>query len=212
MRRKRPASSVCMKNAKETGASSHSWLLTAKKKAEVGGTAVIVSSSGYLEAVCRKSIPGSAVSAVMPPGAMAFMLSLVPGVALSMHSLQRLLFDPGFGQHIGLLERRALRVIQASEQHSLPFSRRHMLREGMQKDLVKIAASRGESVTAVSARYQEEQPPEFFQLVADNVDRISKSRAEEENRALMAENEALKKKVQVLQRKNATRQNRTDTA
>ena len=176
-----------------------------KQKQELGRSAVIVSSSAYLAAACRKfAHTHDAVEPVMNAGAVAYLLTFSPGVALSMRSLQRLLFDPGFGEQIGPLERRALQIIKSSNEYSLPFSRRHALRDEMHKSMARFASSRGESFGAVEERYANaENDDEFMQLVARSVDAFATSKSEEENRRLSKENEELKQRVNILERRAA---------
>ena len=168
------------------------------------GTAIIVSSSGILASVCCKHLPmGASLAPVMPPAAVAIMLTLMPGVAMSTASLRQLLFDPGFAEQLGPLEKRALKIIQASTEYSLPYSRRHALRDALRKDMGKVALQRGQPQSVIEDELLAPDNAEFMRLVALNVDAMTISRTEEKNRELAAENEELKRQIEIIkQRKN----------
>lgn len=76
----------------------------------------------------------------------------------------------------------------------------------MHKSMARFASSRGESFKAVEDRYANaENDEEFMQLVARSVDAFATSKSEEENRRLAKENEELKQRVNILERKAARR-------
>jgi len=180
-----------------------------KKKAEIGRSAVIMSSSGSLDAVCSKqSDAAGPVPAVMSAAGLAVLLSLLPGVAMSGRTLKQLLFDTGFSERVDFLERRVLKIIKASTEYDMPFARRHVLRSEVQKGLAKLAANSGERIEAFEEHFAKADNPAFMALVADSVDKFATSRAELENRKLLDEVERLKMELEKVRNDNQRKEQR----
>lgn len=155
-----------------------------KKNELGGGTALVVSSSRRLRRACSefKEQFGEPLP-VVPVGAVAYYLTLIPGTRMTIGTLKSALFDAGFAPRLAPLDRTALRVLKASEQYFLPFSRRGALRREMSKRLHDMATERGEpakTIERAAARGAPEIAEDFATIVAKSVDTITRSEYGEE--------------------------------
>lgn len=175
-------------------------------KRGMGGTAILVSSSSHLRrfADSRKELEGSG-KPVMPVGAVAYLLSFVPGVKLSLASLQKLLFDPGTGDRLLSLQRIALRILYDSEQFSVPFARRARLQREMVNKMTQIADESGKQAWEITEEIIRKRGPEQREVVttiiADALDVIAIAKVEQEVINLKAQLSRLEQENDRLRRK-----------
>ena len=168
-----------------------------------GGSAAVVSSAALLRRACaaRPELSG-APEPVMPMAAIAYLLSFIPGVNVSLFSLKKLLFNPGFKEGLSGLQRKALRIIFESNQYSLPYSRRAALQREMIDRMTKIAGERGQKPAELAEQIEKSREPEYADLlgeiVREAVDRVTESKSEKENAQLRMEIERLKKENDAL--------------
>jgi hypothetical protein len=145
-------------------------------------TALIVSSSGALRfgAAVTKSELGAPEPVLYAP-AVAWMLSLVPGVRLGAGTLRALLFDADFPVHLDVLERTALRVLHASEEYKMHLSRRGTLRAAMRDQIHKRAQQEGKLTDEVVGELCSQAPEgkeALAEVLAGAVDEIARSQSE----------------------------------
>ena len=162
-----------------------------------GKVAIIVSSSPLLSKVCRDlSVSQGIYPLVLPLGSLAYLLTLVPGTHLSLFGLQRLLFDTKFHEYISPVSRIALRLLQNSEQYTLPFSRRANLDREMMIQIGIMADQRGEAPSKTQ-RYLSEKTQEsnelLVEIVRESIDKVAMSEAEKEIQRLREEIRHLKR-------------------
>lgn len=172
---------------------------------------VIISSSPVLAMTCKKQpeLKGNS-EPVMPVGALAFILSILPGTHYSLVSLKRLLFDSRLSDTVTPLQRRAMRIINNSTQYALAFSRRAALEREM-KDQIRIMATergfkKGELTEALSTQSGPEIDEMMVDLVYKSIDAIAYSKSEKENQKLKAELEAMKEENLKLRLRSKTNQ------
>lgn len=153
-----------------------------KQKEKVGGTVLIISSSRKLRDVCKRfKVNLGKPEPVVPIGSIAYFLSLVPGANLSFSVLRKILFDTGFPTKLHGLERRALRVVQASEEYFVPFARRGALVVKMREKINEVAEERGRKAYELEKDIvmgKKEVAEDVATIVASSVDSISKSKSE----------------------------------
>lgn len=109
-------------------------------------TLVVVSTSGALRqaiSLCMDQIRGG--EPVMYIGAIAWLLSLVPGVNLSVGVLRGVMFDMGFREHMSSFDLTVMRAVQASQQYEMHWSRRNTLQRAVRNHIERIATSRGQA-------------------------------------------------------------------
>jgi len=153
-----------------------------QERAKLGGAAVVVSSSRRLRVACArfKDRLGQP-EPVVPVGAIAYFLAMMPGTNLSLASLKGVLFDTGFATRLQGLERIALRILHASEQYFFPFARRGSLRVQMREKVKQIASQHGESpknveIGIIHGNLQMKE--DIATVVAEAVDQLISSRSE----------------------------------
>lgn len=155
-----------------------------RTRAQLHGSGIIISSSSLLRKACRQL--GSRLGLpepVLPVGALAYLLSLVPGVKMSLASLRGVLFDVEYGSRLPPLDRLLMRILDASEEYMVPFARRARLRPIMRDKIGRLAKERGQSFTEIVAQAQagdETIVKDFAGAVAAAVDTIAKSEAEKQ--------------------------------
>lgn len=157
-----------------------------RKRARVGGggTAVVLSSSKTLRVGCqsfRERLGDPAP--VIPLGPLGYLLGLTPGVTIGLGSLQKVLFDTGWSERVSGLEALAMRVIKASSQYSIPWSRRGALRREVRNSIAKYASERNQEPRQFEKqliRDAKEQPAALAQVIAEAVDKLAPSRHEKE--------------------------------
>ncbi len=155
-----------------------------RRRAEITGSAVIVSSSGLLRNACSSFASElGAPEAVVPVGAAAYLLTLAPGVNLSLGALRGVLFDVDYRAKLPPIERLVMRILDASEEYMLPFSRRASLRPIMREKINLLAKQRGQKAWEIVKQAEsgdESIIQDFAGAVAAAVDVIARSEAEQE--------------------------------
>ena len=83
-------------------------------------SAAIVSSSSRLREVCEPHFARVGFSPILSPSAVAFILSLAPGVTMGLQSLRNILFDNRFVQHLPPIHQlQPMLRAHVTSQHSL---------------------------------------------------------------------------------------------
>ncbi len=153
-----------------------------------GRTATIVSTSQAVRAaveLCPQKL--GPPEPVMYLSAVAWLLSQVPGVHLSLGALRGVLFDANIRKRFRPLERHLVRIVQASEEYSLHWSRRNTLQRAVLQQLGKLAADRGESREALKRKAlsgTDEGNELLVSAVSEALDQMSRSRSEKETSRL----------------------------
>jgi len=171
-----------------------------QKRRDAGlGTAVVVSSSGNLAEACNKlgglTEKFGKPEPVVPVGALAQLLALVPGVAMSLETLRAVLFDPGTGQRVSRLEQVGLRALQNSEQYLFPFSRRAALKVAMRERITDLAREYGRRPRDLQDDVEmggEGAADDTAKVVAEAIDSIVSSKSEKKITELQKEVDRLK--------------------
>lgn len=153
-----------------------------RARAEVGGSGVVISSSRHLRDACRPFVSRlGPPEPVLPVGAIAYLLSLVPGINLSLGSLRAVLFDVDYRTKLPPIDRLIMRIIHASEEYMLPFARRASLKPIMRDKIRLLAQQRGQRVSEIVRQAESGDPAivaDFAGAVAAAVDTIARSEAE----------------------------------
>ena len=98
--------------------------------------------------------------AVFSSAALACLVTLTPGVKMGLGSLRAVLFDMGLRSRLGPLTRYAYRLIEASGEYSLPWSRRVTLQRQLQDRLLADARAEGLPVRELRERVLRSARPE----------------------------------------------------
>ncbi len=182
--------------------------LREQKTRAARGTAVLVSSSTLLRSACQTFRPRlGETEAVVPLAAVAYLLSLVPGVKIALSSLTRVLFDTRFAEHIAPLERLAFRIMKASDEYpyALHWSKRGVLKREIRNQIAKLAAARGQPAheieDAVVSPVDQADTPVFAEAVAEALDTVVASESEKELEALRRENLQLRAQLEAQQKR-----------
>jgi hypothetical protein len=167
-----------------------------QKRQAGGGSALIVSSAKTLRNACRRFADRlGEPEPVIPVGAIGYLLALVPGVTIELGTLAKVLFDPGLAEKVGDLERLAIRVIKASSQYSLAWSRRGALKREMRNCIAAQARQRGKDPKELEAELRgksEKQREILAEVIAEAVDKLVPSKTERQA-------EELKKRIAELE-------------
>lgn len=119
---------------------------------------------------------------VLSIAAMGFLLTLVPQVQMSFGTLRAVLFDTLLATRLTAAQRYAFRVITASQEWDVPWSRRGTLQRELSDTILRIARSRGEPVRKISEKLLKTDDPEFsaeiISKTLDNMGIIPRSRDE----------------------------------
>lgn len=152
-------------------------LTSAKRTAYIISTSLFLRVVGTIQSEFRQSVP------VLSTAAIAWLLSLAPGVRLSALSLREVLFDADLSRHLSSVERVTLRILQASEEYQCHFSRRPTLKKAIREQLAKIAAQEGVSESDVKADFlsnDAESDALRADVIANAIDSISRSKSEKD--------------------------------
>lgn len=106
-------------------------------------TCILVTSSGRLRNVRDRF--GTPTEATITLGEAAYLLTMVPGSAISLSALRTMLFDQRVLPHSDDLERLVLRAIQDAGEFTLPWARRGAVSRRVRTQLLAIAKDRGET-------------------------------------------------------------------
>ena len=170
------------------------------KRNHEGGSGVIISSSTFLETVCKnhRQLLGDP-EPVIPIGALGFLLTLVPGVQIGLDSLAKILFDVGLAEHLAPVDQLTLRVLHASTEYSLPWSRRGTLKLEVRNRIGELAVQRGLKRTVIEKELLHDDEGSralLADIVADSVDRLAKSASEKQVDRLEAQVRGLKTELE----------------
>jgi hypothetical protein len=150
----------------------------------IGRTTIILSSSPILQQAAAKfesELGGP--SPVWPVGALAYLVSLVPGVRMTVSSLRKCLFDEGESDPLDKISRMALRVIRQSNQYEIGYSRRPTLRRELTRRVAIAAKERGQKASLLAEELlepTEESKAILTEVLAGAIDEIAVSRSEAE--------------------------------
>lgn len=151
-------------------------------------TAVMISSSPTLLMASEKfGEEFGDPSPVWPIGALAYLVSLLPGVRLTLTSMKTALFGGGTQSSLSWLTNEAMRVIRRSNQYELGFSHRVTIDKELRKRIGRRAAMRGMRRSDYSDFIRSDSTDaigEKAKLIHEAVDKIAESRAEKELRTL----------------------------
>ena len=130
-------------------------LVSTLSKCRTNRNALIVSSSTRLCGACKseKERLGS-VEPVASISAIAYLLTLIPGVNMNMGTLKGLLFNPTYARKIRGIDTMALRMIQASEEYMMPFSRRSTLHRKLTDKIYETATQLGEKPAKIAEEFE----------------------------------------------------------
>jgi len=161
--------------------------------------AVIVSSSVRLSVACEKKTLQSrlgALNPVAPIGALAYLLTMIPGVNMNLGSLKGLLFDIGYTRKIRGLDRIALKMIQASEEYFMPFARRATLRKRLDEQIGKTATELGIAKAKAAEKLERGHlgKESTTHILAESVDQVVQSKSEKRIQELQREIKHLRSK------------------
>jgi hypothetical protein len=176
-----------------------------KMKLESGGSVAIVTSSSLLRKLCtrRTDIPGAG-TAILPPGAIAYLLSLAPGAQLSLRSLGGVLYESSFREQMRPLEQKAMRIIHSSREYSLPYARRARLHGAMMERITRVAEELGKKAGELAEELEKGGPEKvemLTEVVSKAVDTIARSASEHEIQELRRQNEELRMQLDAERRK-----------
>ena len=142
---------------------------------------LIVSSSTKLCDICRnhKDVLGR-LEPVAPIGAIAYLLTMIPGTNMNLGTLKGILFDTGFADKIKGVERVGLRVLRASEEYLMPFARRATLRRKLDEKIRDLATQIGRRPSDVLDDFEHCKLPSDVtaNIIASAVDEIASSKSE----------------------------------
>jgi hypothetical protein len=117
---------------------------SAQEKMGSGGPIVLLSSSYQLrraENYFRQQFGDARV--LLSIGALSYLLATVPDAGLGADSLRRALFEFGGSAHLKDPERRALRIIRATEEFDIPWAQRKLLEANLTASIRSEAEKRG---------------------------------------------------------------------
>ncbi|HET9280737.1 MAG TPA: hypothetical protein VFR24_02135 [Candidatus Angelobacter sp.] len=121
---------------------------------------VLLSSSGRLRRV--ENFFGEhfgEAKVIVSLGAFAYLLAATPDVGLGADSLRQALFDFGASAGLNDVERRALRIIRASEEYDIPWAERGLLQQNLTANLRSEAEKRGISPDSLRTRLEAGKDP-----------------------------------------------------
>lgn len=147
----------------------------AARRAGVGGTTIVVSSSLRLrqaDEAFRDAL--GRPEAVMSTAAVACLLTLAPGVQMGLGTMRGVLFDLGVAERFSSIDMYAYRIIAASSQYEVPPAKRVTLQRELASRLLEDARARGKSVHELRERIFRSGNPEYSaKIVSDALDRMA---------------------------------------
>ncbi len=184
-----------------------------KKLTEEGHRTAFIVSGGFRAAsrILQHELQGP--EPVLYPAAVAWLLSLVPGVKLSGSTLRAVLFDANLHVQVDPLDRTIFRVLQSSQEYSIHRSRRATLRNAIRGQIRKratdIGISEGELTAKVVAGDVSTERL-TTEVVAEAIDEVARSRSEEEVADLRGQVEKLTHQLEEERQKRRGRETRRD--
>jgi hypothetical protein len=141
---------------------------------------------------------------VLSLGSVAWLLSLLPGAHFSLSSLRGILFDTGIAKRLPPIELQAMRVLEASEEYEMHWSRRGTLSQAIRERIGNYARQVGKPLEKVRdelAKPTEEAGKILIEIIAESVDQIALSKSEKRIQSLAAENDRLRRELEKLRRR-----------
>lgn len=166
---------------------------------EPGSACLLVSSGRRLAEIDRHfSLSGEARLVISVQTAL-FLMSMLPSVSLGLSSLRTFLFDEHRNRFSSDLERTLLRMIQGSEQFSMPFAKRNALMREVRGRLLERASrsdGRPSVVDVEKSAVSEGGRAQLVEILTDSLNAISvDTRAELEVRQLRRQVEDLQRRL-----------------
>lgn len=138
-------------------------------------TAIVVSSARLLRDAGRAFAKElGEPEAVLSTAAVGWLLTLTPGVYMGLGTLRGVLFDVTLARRLTPLQRYAYRLIAASEEFDIPWSRRVTLERELGHRLLADARARGQPVRQVRERVMKSAEPDYSaRVVAEALDSLA---------------------------------------
>ncbi len=169
----------------------------ASRRSAIQSTTIILSSSRLLKQADQafRSELGEP-DAVVSTAAVGCLLTLTPGVLMGMGTLREVLFDLGLATRLTPMQRYAYRLITASGEFDLPWSRRVTLQRELGERLLSDARATGDPVPKVIERVMKSEDPEFsVKMIVKALDNMAVTPKTEK------ELQRLRKEVKILEEK-----------
>jgi len=145
------------------------------RQSGVRGTTIILSSARLIkeaDEVFRKEL--GQPDGVVSTAALGWLLTLAPGVQMGLGTLRGILFDLGMAMRFSPVQRYAYRLIAASGEFDLPWSRRVSLQRELAGRLLADARATGQPVKNIRERLLKSEDPEYSaKIVADALNKIA---------------------------------------
>lgn len=166
------------------------------------GTTIILSSARLLkeaDEVFRNDLGDP--DAVVSTAGLGTLLTLAPGISMGLETVRGVLFDLGLATRLTRMEQYVYRLMAASGQYDLPWSKRVTLRRELGERLLADARIRGKPVRQIKERVLKSEDPQYSaKIVADALENMAVTpeterelaKAKEEIRKLREEIDALK--------------------
>lgn len=179
------------------------------RASEPGSAALLVSSARRLASIDRVFGFSGESRLVISVQAALYLMSMLPNVSLGLSSLRTFLFDERRNRFSSDLERTLLRMIQASDQFSMPFAKRTgLMREVRARLLQRASHSEGKPSVAEVERavLREDARENLVNVLAESLDAISvDTHLEGEVRQLRRQVAELQKRLDAQRRPQAVR-------
>lgn len=149
---------------------------------------IIISSSPILQKVAKEfENELGDHGAVWPVGAIAFLMTLIPGVKLTMNTLRNCLFDEHDFDSLDQITQFALRVIRQSEEYTLGYSQRPTLKSALQRKIDRAAKERGQRPNELVSELLDpekivQSKDKLTEVIADAIDEIQASESEKKKK------------------------------
>ncbi len=145
------------------------------RKQEEGLTTSCIVSSAFLlkeaDMVFRRTLGPPEM--VLSTAAISFLLTLTPQVSMTISTLRSVLFDTALATKFTSAQSYAYRLIAASGQWDIPYSRRATLQRELQQVLYSEARVRGEPISKIRERVMDNENPEYSaQVVVSALDNL----------------------------------------
>jgi hypothetical protein len=170
-------------------------LVSTLKKLRSKRSALIVSSSTKLCGACgNEKYKLGSIEPIASISAIAYLLTMIPGVNMNMNTLKGLLFNPTYAKKIRKIDRIAIRMVQATEEYMMPFSRRATLCRNLDDKILQTATQLGRKPDKVANDFERGTLDEesTTHIVADAIDSLVLSKSEKKILTLEQEIRKLK--------------------
>jgi len=147
-------------------------------------TTVVISSSPNLQKAASTFVTDLGdPSPVWPVGALSYLISLIPGVRLTLGVLRHCLFEEGEIDRMDRITEFAMRVIRQSQEYSIGYSQRPTLKRALRQQIDKAATERGQTPRVLADELYREKHKEkspIALIIAEAIDTIQSSKSERE--------------------------------